>query len=1537
MKKQILLFVLAFIGIVGTVFGQTPATLPYNCDFEAEGDNGWVLKNGSCLNKWYVGTPAGAESASLYISGDGGTTAGYNDTSFSIVVAEKLFQTDESDSLVISFDLTIGGEFFLDFLKVFWVPVDTNYEAIAGFVYVDYASSDYSTNVITRDLYVSELYGTQNMKTVVANTPNSLKKLVFLWRNNNTRSRQPGAIIDNIKIVPFCHSVIDLSANNITETSAEISWNGSESSYEVSLNDGEPETVTTTSKTFTDLAAGTIYSVKVRSVCASSNSQWTTIKFTTGVPTQTPTALPYSCDFEEADENGWILKNGECINKWYIGIPSGAENASLYISGDSGTTAGYNTSEGSIIVAEKLFQTGTSDSLYISFDLTIGGSEYLHYLKVFWIPADTNYYATLSGKYYSSRYYALNTIMNNAEDASYHIVSLLDGTQRMTATLANEPNSLKKLVFVWSSSSSRGVQPGAIIDNIIIAETNCPHVTDLAVNNITATSAEISWNGSASNYEVRLNGGAIETVTSTSKTFAGLTTGTEYLVEVRTVCDSSHSAWIRTKFTTAAILPYSCDFEEAGNNDWKLKNSFCTNQWHVGTFSSPDGHSGSLFLSGDGGATAGYKTNSASIVVAEKLFQTDESDSLRISFDLTIGGKDYRDYLKVFWVPADTNYEAIANYSAYYANTYYAPNVIIRSSNRYVNLLEGTQNMRAVVANEPNSLKKLVFVWRNDGSSGSQQPGAIIDNIKIAPTCPTVTDLTVSNITETSAEVSWNGGTDSYEIRINGGEAETLTTTSKTLTGLANSTIYTFEVRGVCPEMDESYWQTVTFCTHQTPATLPYTCDFEAEGDNGWIARNRFFQNKWFIGTPGGETNRSLYLSGDNGATACMDTNGYTSLAIAEKLFQTDTSEYINIRFDLQMDERFNTENGTSILRVFWAPADSIFDVVLNPLFPYFQLADGDNVIMNNCTMYNTTLFCTHGFGERTEMNTTIVNEPNSLKKLVFIWIGNDYDNFVTPIIDNISIKGVNEPCNAPTDLAVSNVSLTEATVNWNGSASNYEVRFNGVSELVSGTSKTLTGLTPGESYSVQVRAICNESRSQWERLHFNTSQHPASIPYFCDFETAYNNGWTLKNNTCLSRWYVGTPDSATNASLYISKDNGATAGYNIGSGSVVVAEKLFQTGTSDSLTISFDLTIGGRESHHYLKVYWVPADTNYEAIAYEIPYYSMKDYVTNVIMSNAQNTACRYVCELSGTQRMSVTVANEPNSLKKLVFVWSNDDCNGDQPGAVIDNLSIAENSDGSAEQCNVPTALSVSNITETEATVNWNGEASAYEIKLNGAETDTVSGTSVAFTNLSAGSAYIAEVRTICENGNSAWVGINFKTIPTCDAPTDIAVNNITATSAEVSWNGTAYEYQIRINGGATDTTTATSKTFTDLTNGTEYTVEVRAVCEHNESVWDTVRFTTLCSSVTDLAVGTITATSAEISWNGSANGYEVRLNGGDVETISTTNKTFTDLTEETKYTVEVRAVCADNESAWDVVRFTTASRAGLAQVAADMKVFI
>ena len=306
-------------------------------------------------------------------------------------------------------------------------------------------------------------------------------------------------------------------------------------------------------------------------------------------------------------------------------------------------------------------------------------------------------------------------------------------------------------------------------------------------------------------------------------TILGLTAGARNTVEVRSICGSSNSSWRSIEFDTPTPLPYSCDFEASGDNGWTLKNGTCTNKWHVGSFTSPAGHSGSLFISSDGGTTAGYNIDAMSVVVAEKTFQTGAGDSLTIRFDVEVDGEasddgyDVYDYLKVFWVPADTVYEASTS-KPYYAHEEYSTNILTSYNSLlltyyvFQNIFDVTESV--TIANEPYSLKKLVFVWVNDNDRGTQ-PGAIIDNISIVESgvpCDAPTALTVSNITETSADVSWNGTSACYQVRLNGGPEEITNATSKSFTNLTASTNYTLEVRAVCPN-SQSEWINTNFTT----------------------------------------------------------------------------------------------------------------------------------------------------------------------------------------------------------------------------------------------------------------------------------------------------------------------------------------------------------------------------------------------------------------------------------------------------------------------------------------------------------------------------------------------------------------------------------------------------------------------------------------------------------------------------------------------------------------------------------------------------
>ncbi len=116
---------------------------------------------------------------------------------------------------------------------------------------------------------------------------------------------------------------------------------------------------------------------------------------------------------------------------------------------------------------------------------------------------------------------------------------------------------------------------------------------------------------------------------------------------------------------------------------------------------------------------------------------------------------------------------------------------------------------------------------------------------------------------------------------------------------------------------------------------------------------------------------------------------------------------------------------------------------------------------------------------------------------------------------------------------------------------------------------------------------------------------------------------------------------------------------------------------------------------------------------------------------------------------------------------------------------------------------------------------------------------------------------------------------TVATCFKPTNLAATNVLARSAELSWteNGDATEWVIDYNG-TTITVNENPYVLEGLTPETAYTVKVKPVCEQEK--WsDEITFTTTvaCPAPTALTASNITPTGATISWQGTAESYNLR----------------------------------------------------------------
>ncbi|PRX15349.1 fibronectin type III domain-containing protein [Nonlabens ulvanivorans] len=192
--------------------------------------------------------------------------------------------------------------------------------------------------------------------------------------------------------------------------------------------------------------------------------------------------------------------------------------------------------------------------------------------------------------------------------------------------------------------------------------------------------------------------------------------------------------------------------------------------------------------------------------------------------------------------------------------------------------------------------------------------------------------------------------------------------------------------------------------------------------------------------------------------------------------------------------------------------------------------------------------------------------------------------------------------------------------------------------------------------------------------------------------------------------------------------------------------------------------------------------------------------------------------------------------------------------------------------------------------------------------------------------------------------------RTIPSCQEPTNLAVTNITATSADLAWtvSGSAetmwdVEYGITgfTQGGVAstivDNTSNNPYNASSLTESTDYDFYVRAHCGvGNESTWaGPFSFSTPASCLipTALSAANITATSVDLSWTSGGSGeasWEVEYGvdgftqgAGNIITPATNPYNLNGLTANTAYDYYVRANCGGGDfSEWvGPYSFTTA----------------
>ena len=275
------------------------------------------------------------------------------------------------------------------------------------------------------------------------------------------------------------------------------------------------------------------------------------------------------------------------------------------------------------------------------------------------------------------------------------------------------------------------------------------------------------------------------------------------------------------------------------------------------------------------------------------------------------------------------------------------------------------------------------------------------------------------------------------------------------------------------------------------------------------------------------------------------------------------------------------------------------------------------------------------------------------------------------------------------------------------------------------------------------------------------------TLPYSTDFSNA--NGWLFENGDCTNAWHIGTPAGHTGNALFVSR-NGQDTTFAYNKPSRVFAKKLFRMGSSERITVEFDINVGGGYyGTDYVKVYVMDTNqiitasssTNYgEPSPFDFPDYPFCGEFRGMYGISLYN----------GHVSMQI-----PNPTKGgcafFVIMWRNGDhyqeSYATQPAPIVTNLSLKETPDNDV-RLEMPKNLNFSIGGIDTALVTWmpGRDEKSWEFKLgeNGSIGTVSQRSDYILTGLTNHQKYTFYVRT--KNGNffSEWnrLEIDFNTDP-------------------------------------------------------------------------------------------------------------------------------------------------------------------------------
>lgn len=294
-------------------------------------------------------------------------------------------------------------------------------------------------------------------------------------------------------------------------------------------------------------------------------------------------------------------------------------------------------------------------------------------------------------------------------------------------------------------------------------------------------------------------------------------------------------------------LPYFCGFENpedtSGTAGWKfVKRAKVQHEFVVGQAVHRMG-SHAMYVSPDGGATAGYSLfSSGSVVVAYKTFYL-EKGTYDLMFEYRMQGEEHEnsDVMRVAFysgsIPTATAMDAFPQYAL--DNPFIDKNGVQVFTTSLWKQVEG----KVTVATE--GYYYLAFLFKADGDKNIYNPGPCIDNIqfdreKDATACATKPSNIQIKEDGAGIKLTWTASAESYEIMYNK-ISSIIDTTYTLITGVTSTEysipyseiaegVYNFRIRALCSN-DTSMWiEKANYIVYDNTKHCLNYMDFTANG-----------------------------------------------------------------------------------------------------------------------------------------------------------------------------------------------------------------------------------------------------------------------------------------------------------------------------------------------------------------------------------------------------------------------------------------------------------------------------------------------------------------------------------------------------------------------------------------------------------------------------------------------------------------------------------------------------------------------------------